>query len=703
MRPMKELVLAHKKFLNSKLFWSVLALKLFAGSVFTSHFIGDLFIPFVQFFVDSGFQNPWNEFMRRGILDAFPYSSVMLALLTVPQWIGSLFFGSAASVPQPLQLLLLRIPMLLADFGIFLILCRWFETKWRAVLILYWCSPIVFYINYVHGQLDSIPTLFLLISIWYALSKQAGLSGMFLGLGIASKFNVGICVPFILIYMIKSANVQERGPLFFRFSAAFVISCLVLIGPLLSSPGYHAIVLGTDRARWIYDIFFVIKGDIKFYLAPGAALIFLAHFFNYKRFNRDMIILYMGLILTTLVLLVPPAPGWFYWSIPFLAYFLIRQEMIFFVPFWLFNIFYLAYYLFFDPLFALFPMETLVPSLNPASLDHFRSLSFTLMQSSLALIVLWIYRIGVRSHAEYRSRKRPFMIGIGGDSSSGKHTLSETFMQLLGSEESVRLYGDDYHRWPRGHEEWSRYTHLDPQGNYVNLPAEHLISLKKGISVSKSFYDHANGQFTDSAVVESKRFILFLGLHPFLTKKMRIIFDLKIYMDPDENLRRRWKITRDHAERGYTKEQVMEEIEKREQDTNKYIHPQKEFADWVIQYHPCAPIDSSIPQETSIPFKVVHFISTHHTQVEVLVEELKRLAPALNVSWTLDEDLEHQVIEVRGDITQEEVQTIAYRLYPNLEDLTAGKPRWAANYDGITQLIMLCFLSEIAHSEPSAP
>jgi hypothetical protein len=74
-----------RKFMHSKWFWLVLALKLVAGAVFTSHFVGDLFLPFVGYFVGSGFQNPWDEFLRRGVLDAFPYSSVMLLTLTDTQ------------------------------------------------------------------------------------------------------------------------------------------------------------------------------------------------------------------------------------------------------------------------------------------------------------------------------------------------------------------------------------------------------------------------------------------------------------------------------------------------------------------------------------------------------------------------------------------------------------------------------------------
>jgi uridine kinase len=37
-------------------------------------------------------------------------------------------------------------------------------------------------------------------------------------------------------------------------------------------------------------------------------------------------------------------------------------------------------------------------------------------------------------------------------------------------------------------------------------------------------------------------------------------------------------------ERNYTKEQVLESIEKRREDSEKFIYPQKEFADLIINY-----------------------------------------------------------------------------------------------------------------------
>ena len=69
---------------------------------------------------------------------------------------------------------------------------------------------------------------------------------------------------------------------------------------------------------------------------------------------------------------------------------------------------------------------------------------------------------------------------------------------------------------------------------------------------------------------------------------MRQFYDVKVYLNPPEDLRRVWKIKRDTTKRGYTPEQVLAELEKREPDSRDFIRPQREYADIVVQFHPPA-------------------------------------------------------------------------------------------------------------------
>ena len=76
------------------------------------------------------------------------------------------------------------------------------------------------------------------------------------------------------------------------------------------------------------------------------------------------------------------------------------------------------------------------------------------------------------------------------------------------------------------------------------------------------------------------------GLHPWYDERVKNLLDYTIYLDISDEIKRAWKIQRDMAERGWTLEQIEAEIEKRKPDFDKFVGPQKEVADAVIQVLP---------------------------------------------------------------------------------------------------------------------
>jgi phosphoribulokinase len=67
---------------------------------------------------------------------------------------------------------------------------------------------------------------------------------------------------------------------------------------------------------------------------------------------------------------------------------------------------------------------------------------------------------------------------------------------------------------------------------------------------------------------------------------MREKFDVKVYLDPPEQLRHEWKVMRDTAKRGYNRQQVLAAIESREEDSEAFIRPQKKYADIIVRFYP---------------------------------------------------------------------------------------------------------------------
>jgi uridine kinase len=681
-------------------FWIVLALKLAASAFFGSHYVRDLFIPFISWFVHHPLSNPWDEFLATGPTDAFPYSAVMLAVLAAPQGIATAIAPGFVDSHEWVKLLLIRLPMLGADLTIFAILLRWFDAKRERVLWIYWCSPILFYISYIHGQIDSIPTALLFVSLFLLFQERPLAAGAALGLGIAAKLHVLIAVPFLAIHVWNSRTGRARLDGIVRFLAGTLAVSGALVLAFANDPGYRTMVLGTRESERLFELALPIAGSIRLYLAPVAIVIVLLRYVLTHWSNRDVLMAFLALAFSVLLIFVPPMPGWYYWSIPLVAYFYIQQEAVGETSLLLLSLFYVTYYLFFWNLTSDQLPDSLRAIVEGMLLRQSRleSLAFTALQGSLALVIFWVWRMGLQDNAALRARRVPVLVGIAGDSASGKHTLATLLRDVLGGG-AIQTNGDDYHRWPRGHAGWRDTTALNPQGNQMALAASHAETLKKGEPIRKTLYDHDTGLFTNPMIVAPRRFVLFVGLHSFALRRTRSLLDLRIFMEPDEELRQAWKIERDQRDRGYGPEQVVAQIRSREADAARYVRPQRAAADWIIRYQVAAPAAVGSPGA----FTVRHLL-WNDLPIEPLVAALSAI-PGVSVANRM-EDLDRQSFEVTGSVSGSAVKDIATRLFPNaMAQLDPQGIQWRGDQAGVTQLVFLLALEnlpgEVHEAEPA--
>jgi uridine kinase len=194
-------------------------------------------------------------------------------------------------------------------------------------------------------------------------------------------------------------------------------------------------------------------------------------------------------------------------------------------------------------------------------------------------------------------------IAITGDSGSGKSTVSNILKELFNN--TFVLECDRYHKWERGDENWRKYTHLNPDANYLTKMQQDVFDLKIGNSVFQIDYDHSSGKFTDKKLIESAENIIVCGLHSlYLTET---IINIKIYIDTDDNLRIPWKIKRDVQKRGYSIEHIIDQIKSRDEDFKHYIYPQKNNADIIINLYTDRIFDISdfvIDRELNVYFMI---------------------------------------------------------------------------------------------------
>ena len=177
------------------------------------------------------------------------------------------------------------------------------------------------------------------------------------------------------------------------------------------------------------------------------------------------------------------------------------------------------------------------------------------------------------------------IIALCGDSGSGKSTISKLIDPLLPKTQKLLLETDRYHKWERGDINYENYTHLNPYANHLEKMSEDVFKLKIGDNIYTVDYDHSTGKFTQVEKLESKTNIILCGLHTLYTHKIKDIIDLKIYIDTDRELIKKWKIERDTKYRGHSIEQVLKSLEKRDPDYFKYIEIQKHNSDVIINYY----------------------------------------------------------------------------------------------------------------------
>ncbi len=218
-----------------------------------------------------------------------------------------------------------------------------------------------------------------------------------------------------------------------------------------------------------------------------------------------------------------------------------------------------------------------------------------------------------------------FIIGIAGDSGSGKTTFANGIRRLFGEDIVSHITLDDYHVYDREMREKLGITPLHPSANNLKLVETHLYMLKRGEKIKKPTYDHKTGTFGEWEEFTPTPIVIVEGLHT-LYDGIRDHIDFKIFVDPARYIKRMWKIKRDVEERGYDRNKVIEEIIRREPDYKRYIDFQKIYADVVIKILP-----SSIQSTERVGYLV------HHEEVYKVRLIIKRTEiPLESVSLNID-------------------------------------------------------------------
>jgi uridine kinase len=186
----------------------------------------------------------------------------------------------------------------------------------------------------------------------------------------------------------------------------------------------------------------------------------------------------------------------------------------------------------------------------------------------------------------YNTGVQPVLIGVAGGSGSGKTTVSQTILERVGHDRIAYVQHDAYYR-DRSHlpaAERARINYDHPDSLETDLLVAHLKELRASRAVEVPLYDFAQHiRKAETRHVESRQVILIEGILIFVDRALREMFDIKIFVDTDADVRFIRRLKRDISERGRTVESVIAQYEETVRPMHlEFVEPSKRYADLII-------------------------------------------------------------------------------------------------------------------------
>ncbi|MFZ1039687.1 MAG: uridine kinase [Anaerolineales bacterium] len=180
----------------------------------------------------------------------------------------------------------------------------------------------------------------------------------------------------------------------------------------------------------------------------------------------------------------------------------------------------------------------------------------------------------------------PLVIGIAGGSGSGKTTVAQQILNRVGTDQIAFIQHDSYYKdlsgLPPTQHATINFDH--PNSLDTNLLIQHIISLRDGKPIEVPIYDFSTDSRTGRTFrVEPHRVVLVEGILIFTDAALRELFDIKIFVDTDSDIRFIRRLERDITERGRTTESVIKQYQATVRPMHlEFVEPSKRYADIII-------------------------------------------------------------------------------------------------------------------------
>lgn len=618
---------------------------------------------YAPFLAQGPAMDPWSAHLAAGgDRLAFPYGYAMW-LAFLPLTILLPLVGASAATGYGLTLLA-------ADVALLATLRRMTAASDALLLGLYWLSPIALFATYWLGFNDVIPILLLLLGLQALRDGAPRRAALWSAFAVSAKLSMVLALPFLLIYLFHNKRLRV---FFVPFCSALAGALLLLQLPYLLSPGARAMLFGNPELAKVYDAAFTVGGGLQVYLLPLVYLLALFGAWRIRRMSFEMLLALLGIAFFLVLLLTPAAAGWFVWVLPFLVLYQIGSDRAAIVLVAGFSLLYIGLYV-----------------LRASGVSaHVVSLWLTLLLGTGLILAARMLRQGIQANQYFRLSRQPFVVGIAGDSGTGKDTLVASIQGLFGKHSVACVSGDNYHLWERGQPIWQVMTHLHPRANELAQLANDVQALTNGATIQSPQYDHATGKLGAPSALASNDFIVVSGLHALSLPLLRSLYELKVFLDMDEGLRRELKLKRDVEQRGRSREEVQQQIERRETDAQQFIRPQAEWADLVLSVRPGEAGELKLGVHAR---QWLHYEKLARVLVEVC--GLKVAIDEVNADGSV-------ALTIEGAPVAGQVGRAVRTLLPELSELLDVAPQWQGGMNGLVQLVVLSHIAQSLRSRLS--
>ncbi|MDX2160561.1 MAG: uridine kinase [bacterium] len=184
------------------------------------------------------------------------------------------------------------------------------------------------------------------------------------------------------------------------------------------------------------------------------------------------------------------------------------------------------------------------------------------------------------------AHRRPVTIAVAGGTGSGKTTIAMAILDRVGTHNIAYVphdaYYKDYSDVPLAERGNINYDH--PDAFETSLMRDHIMQLQAWQSVNIPIYDYAGYRRTENVqLIASQPIIMVEGILVLAEASLRPLFDVKIYVDADPDIRFIRRLQRDLIERGRTVESVIAQYIATVRPMHlDFVEPSKRYADVII-------------------------------------------------------------------------------------------------------------------------